>query len=196
MDLSKDITRMASALAIRVHEGQVDKCSEPYMGHVERVVTSAYDFVLEYGGLDSLLLVHVVGLLHDVVEDSDVLIEEIFRDFGSDVRNAVDAITHRPNEPYWNYITRCGRNRVATAVKLADIVDNFDINRGSKIMNHREYQRWSQVLVPRYMRAYRYLLKCWEDSLREEDMDNQEADAMQEAYTGPMEPQDKEEEDA
>ena len=52
--LSKAIT-----LALKAHEGQVDKSSMPYAGHIMRVMAAGRT-------MDE----KIVGVLHDVVEDT------------------------------------------------------------------------------------------------------------------------------
>ncbi len=66
-----------------------------------------------------------IGLLHDVIEDSDWTIDMI-RDkgFSNHVIEAIDAISRRKNELYNDYIMRVSLNKMATAVKLADLKHN------------------------------------------------------------------------
>lgn len=64
--LSKAVT-----LALKAHEGQVDKSGMPYAGHIMRVMASGRT-------MDE----KIVGVLHDVVEDTewtfDALLKEGF----------------------------------------------------------------------------------------------------------------------
>lgn len=105
--------RTAHGDALNQHDG------ERYILHVERVVAH-----LERAGSGPVVL--VVAWLHDVVEDTDVDLDDIEAHFGREVRDAVDAITHRRGEPRSDYYHRVGRNRIALAVKLADGRDNQD----------------------------------------------------------------------
>ena len=97
------------------HEGQMygDK---PYMTHVEDVAS----------GFDDLHLKRI-AYLHDVVEDTDVTIQEIRERFGERVSVAVDALTRR-KEPYFDYIRRVKENPEATQIKLADLHANLKNN--------------------------------------------------------------------
>ena len=54
------------ALACRVHAGQLDKSGKPYILHPLRLM-------LKFETLDE----QVVSVLHDVVEDSDVTLDEL-----------------------------------------------------------------------------------------------------------------------
>ena len=100
-------------LAMRAHAGQVDKAGQPYINHVLRVALAQTD-----------PLRTVVALLHDVVEDTDVTLNDIVASFGHDVADAVFAITKKGGERYGDYIQRVRTNIVARDVKIADVLDN------------------------------------------------------------------------
>ena len=68
----------------------------------------------------------IVALLHDVVEDAGVTFESIRSEFGSEVSDAVEAVTKRKGEPLELYYERVRGNRLALIVKAADIRDNTD----------------------------------------------------------------------
>ncbi|AFK21153.1 hypothetical protein HFX_6026 (plasmid) [Haloferax mediterranei ATCC 33500] len=77
---------------------------------------------------------HIVisGLLHDLLEDTDVTSDEIHSKFGKDVANIVEATSFDENiddylERHYDIYKRCfGLGRNAVAVKAADILDNSD----------------------------------------------------------------------
>jgi (p)ppGpp synthase/HD superfamily hydrolase len=68
----------------------------------------------------------LVGLLHDVLEDTD-LDADVLIDSGvpSHVVEAVVALTKGHDEPYAGYIERVRANELARRVKLADLQDNL-----------------------------------------------------------------------
>ncbi len=103
-------------MATRAHAGQKDRSGAPYILHPLRVMLRLNDPVAM-----------VVAVLHDVVEDSAVTLEDL-RDSGfpDDVRDAVDAMTRRTGEDYWTYIRRAGAHPVARSVKIADLQDNLE----------------------------------------------------------------------
>lgn len=109
----------ALALAEVQHREQVDKAGKPYLGHVTRVGVRAY----AASGRDDAF---VVGLLHDIVEDTPVSLDGLAILFPAHIVEAVDAITHRPNEPRLDYLKRVAANELATIVKRADFRDNAD----------------------------------------------------------------------
>lgn len=66
-----------------------------------------------------------VALLHDVVEDGDVALEDVRGAFGDRVADAVGRLTRRPEEPYDDYIGRVMMNPDAVAVKVCDLEDHL-----------------------------------------------------------------------
>lgn len=136
-------------LAQKVHGRLTDKAGKPMLDHVLRVAEGAGAF-----GTDA----HVAGLLHDTVEDGDVTVEQLRADFGDKIANAVEALTHLDNEPYWDYIARVEMDALAISVKLSDLTDNMDLKRTLLITDTKQYDRVVQILVPRYYRAYARLM--------------------------------------
>ncbi len=104
----------AIVFAAEAHGMQTDKVGMPYMLHVLRVCKRVR-------GVD----LKIVAALHDVVEDTPVTLSEISRAYGMDVRYAVDALTRREGERYFDYIERVGAHSFARAVKIADLHDNL-----------------------------------------------------------------------
>jgi ADP-ribosyl-[dinitrogen reductase] hydrolase len=106
----------ARALATEAHAGQVDKVGAPYIEHPARIAARVR---AAGAGEDA----EVVAWLHDVVEDTDVTLEVINREFGSNIADAVDAITRRDGEGD-AYYRRVVANPIARVVKEHDIADN------------------------------------------------------------------------
>ncbi len=69
------------------------------------------------------------ALLHDVVEDTSVTIEQLEKEFPFEVIEALKLLTHNENADYFDYVRRIGTNPIAKAVKLADITHNSDKSR-------------------------------------------------------------------
>ncbi len=109
----------AIALAIKAHDGRVDKAGKPYILHVLRVML-ALDTETEM----------ITGVLHDVVEDSCYSLADLKKTrFSDEIITTLDCLTKRDSENYKNYIERIKTNTVAIHVKLADLEDNMDIGR-------------------------------------------------------------------
>lgn len=85
---SADVTQIEKAyqIAFNCHDGQVRKSGEPYIIHPICVATILADLELDKETI-------VGGLLHDVVEDTAMTLEEIEDQFGSEVALIVDGVT-------------------------------------------------------------------------------------------------------
>lgn len=108
----------ALEIALGAHAGQTDRAGEPYIMHVIRVMAACKDRDAQ-----------IVAALHDVVEDSDWTLNELSFEFPPHIILAVDAITKRGKEPYFNYLRRVSTSKLATAVKIADLADNMRMER-------------------------------------------------------------------
>ena len=108
----------ALELAARAHAGQVDKAGHDYLSHPLRVAARVVD-----AGEEAV----AVALLHDVVEDSDVDIEDLLAaGFPERVAEAVDRLTRRDGEPHADAVRRAAADPLAAVVKRADLADNTD----------------------------------------------------------------------
>jgi GTP pyrophosphokinase len=76
----------AFQFAYQLHQGQYRKSGEPYIGHPVAVAGLLRDL----GGSPAMI---AAGFLHDVVEDTDVTIEQIEEQFGKEVRQLVEGVT-------------------------------------------------------------------------------------------------------
>lgn len=112
------LTNHAMKIAYRAHHGQVDKGGIPYIFHPFHLAEQMTD---EY--------TTCVALLHDVVEDTDVTLEELAAVFPQEVIDAVALMTHKEGVPYLEYVAAIRENPIAQAVKLADIAHNSDESR-------------------------------------------------------------------
>jgi GTP diphosphokinase / guanosine-3',5'-bis(diphosphate) 3'-diphosphatase len=78
--------RRAFALADQAHAGEVRLTGHPVITHPLAVAYHLAEMGLH-------LNVIVAGLLHDVVEDSPVTIDDLKRDFGEDIASLVESVT-------------------------------------------------------------------------------------------------------
>lgn len=92
-DMSKIIT--AYEFAAKAHETQVRSSGEPYITH-----PLAVSFILLDLGMDTDTI--CAAMLHDVVEDTEVTLEEIKKRFGQDVAMLVDGVTKLNKIPIFN----------------------------------------------------------------------------------------------
>ena len=72
--------------AADAHEGQVRRSGEPFIEHPLQTALYLADLRLDASAL-------AAGLLHDVVEDCDVCLEEIEDEFGKEIAGLVDGVT-------------------------------------------------------------------------------------------------------
>ena len=110
--------KRALDLAYLLHKDQVDKSGKPYFFHPMYV---AMQFTEEKE--------QVVALLHDIVEDTDLTVEGIEGLFNKEIAEAVDAISRRKNEKYFDYIERVKTNPIAHKVKIEDLKHNLSNER-------------------------------------------------------------------
>lgn len=109
----------AIAIAAIAHEGQVDKAGAPYVLHPLRMMLAV-----------TTPEARIAAVLHDVVEDTPVTLEQLRADgFSAAVVEAVEALTKRQDEDYETFIRRVAPNPIAREVKLADLRDNADLTR-------------------------------------------------------------------
>ncbi len=80
------VLQKAYDIAEERHRGQMRKSGDPYITHPLAVAT-----ILAELGMDTTTL--VAALLHDTVEDTDYAIEQVERDFGSEVAHLVGGVT-------------------------------------------------------------------------------------------------------
>ena len=87
-DKQYDLSKILSAyqLAEKAHAGQKRSSGEPYIIHPLAVA----DILLDLG-MDTDTI--CVGLLHDVVEDTEYTLDDIRKKFGQDVAMLVDGVT-------------------------------------------------------------------------------------------------------
>nr|HID12433.1 bifunctional (p)ppGpp synthetase/guanosine-3',5'-bis(diphosphate) 3'-pyrophosphohydrolase [Anaerolineae bacterium] len=85
-DGARALIERAYTVAERAHAGQIRKSGEPYIQHPLTVA-----FLLADLGMDPDTI--AAGLLHDVVEDSDIDLKRLAQEFGPDVASLVDGVT-------------------------------------------------------------------------------------------------------
>ena len=92
---SYDLERIKAAytMARQAHEGQMRSSGDPYISHPIEVA-----IILVGLGMDSDTIIG--GILHDVVEDTSITLEDIRKQFGGDVADLVDGVTKLANIPY------------------------------------------------------------------------------------------------
>lgn len=116
------LVEAARLVATAAHAGQVDKGGAPYIEHPAFVA----DRVRWLGGDEAAV---AAGWLHDVVEDTRFTLDALASVFPESVMGAVDALTRRDGEPYFDYVERARGNEAACLVKISDLEHNLDESR-------------------------------------------------------------------
>jgi len=127
-----ELVRTALEMARKAHAGQVRNASggRPYIDHPLAVATQ----MAEHGFPDEVL---AAALLHDVVEDSEIEIEDIRDAAGERVADLVAALTDEESIDSYEERKREHRRRVeaagpdALAVFVADKLTNLEMLRGA-----------------------------------------------------------------
>ena len=114
-----DLTKKALKLCFEAHKDQVDKTGLPYVFHPFHLAEQMDDEIST-----------VCALLHDVVEDTDLTLENLTEmGFPVEVTDVLALLTHDPDVPYMDYVKVISTNPVATKVKIADLTHNSDLTR-------------------------------------------------------------------
>ena len=142
----------AIRIAVTAHAGQKDKEGLPYITHPLRLMHAVTDDAAK-----------IVAVLHDVVEDTSVTLDDLRREgFSEAILASMELVTHRKDEPYADYVVGCKADPVARAVKLADLADNCSMPRC--MLRPKQIAR-DLARIHRYVLSYKYLT----DKLSEAD---------------------------
>lgn len=134
----QDALEKAIFVATRSHRGQTDKAGQPYILHALRVMM-----------MMDTVEGRVAGVLHDVVEDTQVTLGDLRNEgFSEDIVRAVDALSKRPGETRLEAAVRASKNPLARLVKLADNVDNSNLSRIPMPMD-KDFRRLEEYLQVR-----------------------------------------------
>ena len=72
----------------------------------------------------------IVAVLHDVVEDSAITLQDLAREgFSMKILTAIESVTKLENESRFDAAHRAAKNKIGRVVKIADNEDNYDITR-------------------------------------------------------------------
>lgn len=116
-------TKKAMEIMYKQHANQFDKTGVPYIFHPWHVAESQTDETRT-----------IVALLHDVVEDTDMTLDDIKKEgFSNEVIDALKLLTHDWNIDYFDYVKKIAENPIALDVKLADLKHNSDLSRLNNI---------------------------------------------------------------
>ncbi|MET9722757.1 RelA/SpoT family protein [Streptomyces zaomyceticus] len=121
------VLRRAYVLAESSHRGQFRKSGEPYITH-----PLAVTLILAELGAETTTL--TASLLHDTVEDTEVTLDQVSREFGDEVAYLVDGVTKVEKidygaaaepETFRKMLVATGNDVRVMSIKLADRLHNM-----------------------------------------------------------------------
>ena len=127
--LDHDVLVRAYRFSEVAHAGQVRHSGEPYVSHCVEVARILADLHLDTTTVAS-------GLLHDIVEDTDITVEDVGREFGKEIAEIVDGLTKIANLPmssreerqvenYRKLLLSIAKDARVILIKLADRLHNM-----------------------------------------------------------------------
>jgi catechol 2,3-dioxygenase-like lactoylglutathione lyase family enzyme len=126
---------IARDIARHSHDGQLTRHGAPMTDHVERVAAAVPDAA------------RAVAFLHDVLEKSDVSVDELRERGLTPVEGAaLDLLTRRDGETFERHTLRIGDGEgragaIARSVKLADLDDHIGVARDA---SRQPPYRWAR----------------------------------------------------
>jgi GTP diphosphokinase / guanosine-3',5'-bis(diphosphate) 3'-diphosphatase len=143
----------AFEFAYSLHEGQYRASGEPYIAHPVAVA----ELLRDLGGSTVMI---AAGFLHDVVEDTEVTVEDIEQQFGSEVRRLVEGVTklsqynfsskkERQAENFRHMFLAMAEDIRVVVVKLADRLHNMrTLEHLTSEKQQRIAQETREIFVP------------------------------------------------
>ena len=122
----QDLIAAAYQRAEAAHTGQKRKSGEPYFTHCVAVAS-----ILAEMNMDGETI--AAGLLHDVVEDSEVTIEALRTEFGSTVAKLVDGVTKLKNLPIKNVSPVGDSRRTSTVNREMEYIRKMLLTMGDDV---------------------------------------------------------------
>lgn len=135
-----NIIKTAEILARKAHKGQKQANGKSYIKHPLKVAE-----ILKKWNQDDEII--AAGLLHDVVEDSDITLRDIKKKFGKRIANLVDAMSvilvkengkTKKDMPatYRKFIKYAKKEPSLILIKTADMISNIP---NMKVTSHRDF---------------------------------------------------------
>lgn len=142
-DLS--LIERAYAFSEKAHAGQIRRSGDPYIIHPLGVAAILAELKLDLSTI-------ATALLHDTVEDTDVTLEEIEKNFGKTVARMVDGVTkislmkfrnthEKQGENIRKMIVAMGKDVRVVLVKLADRLHNM------RTLNHMAPEKQQRIAL-------------------------------------------------
>ena len=144
-DADVDLLRRAYLFSAMKHRGQVRKSGEPYLVHPLEVANILADMQLDVTCVTT-------GLLHDIVEDTDVSLEVIEEYFGKEVAHLVDGLTKISKIPNISQTDQQAANIRTMLLAMVDDIRVVLVKLADRLHNMRTLEflpREKQVRIAR-----------------------------------------------
>src|SRR5499425_2258084 len=125
-----DLIRRAYIFSAKEHKGQVRASGEPYLTHPLEVAN-----ILAEMKMDAVTV--SVGLLHDVVEDTLVSLEDVERTFGADVAHIVNGVTKISQIPFTSKEEKQAENFRKMLLAMTDDIRVIMVKFADRLHNMR-----------------------------------------------------------
>ena len=132
-DADLGVIERAYIYSARVHEGQVRLSGEPYLTHPLEVAGILTDMKLD-------VISVVAGLLHDVIEDTHAVAEDIEKLFGPEVRHIVSGVTKLSSLSFHSSRARQAESLRKMFLAMADDIRVILIKLADRLHNMRTLQ--------------------------------------------------------
>lgn len=135
--ISLDI-EIAIAIALKAHKGQRDKGGNPYILHPIAVMNRV-----------ETIEEKIVAVLHDVIEDTEVTLEQLREQgFSEEIIEAIHLLTRSEKDSYEEFIEKTIKNRISKNVKIADINENMNLARINELteIDYKRLEKYRKAL--------------------------------------------------
>jgi len=129
-DYDMNVIDHAYQLAVKSHEEQKRLSGAPYISHPVAVAC-----ILVELGMDTESV--AAGLLHDVVEDTPVSLDQIKKDFGIEIANLTDGVTKLGRIPFSSREQQQAENLRKMLIAMADDIRVIIIKLADRLHNMR-----------------------------------------------------------
>lgn len=125
-----DVIDRAYKLALKSHEEQKRLSGSPYISHPVAVAC-----ILVELGMDTESV--AAGLLHDVVEDTPVNLEQLKKEFGAEIANLTDGVTKLGRIPYSSREQQQAENLRKMLIAMSEDIRVIIIKLADRLHNMR-----------------------------------------------------------
>ena len=136
-EVNLNLIKKAYDVAKKKHEGQFRKSGDPYIQHPVEV---AYILATLHAGPDTI----AAGLLHDVLEDTDMSKEEMAATFNKDVAEIVDGVTKISKLKYMTKEKALAHNHEKLLLAMAKDIRVILVKIADRLHNMRTIQFHSE----------------------------------------------------